>query len=848
MTTAFTGSNYGVISTLNSGSGTLTSAQSTAFLYENVQNYSAGSIFLTISGGGLGTLNIYYSTDSSGTNTILETTNSIISSQIINFFPKGKFLKIVLVNNSGTINYTIQTRYDNSYTPNPINGVLSSNNSLVSGTVNTSSSFSGIYENVLEYSLITININASCTITPATATLDCYFSTDGTTTDRIIIQPIQDCTANTTTSSTSLTFNPPHTLVPISKYFKIVLTNTTAANLTNVNLSIFYHLNTSKPLTSRLTQYLTDYFDSDTTRTVINGRTEGTLLPGGNYQNIQTTNGSLNVCVRSPNTAFGEVLNASLTPFVQFDFTCGRPLNELLIYQNDTSGSSYNFIDSKAQINASNITTSNAKKIELKSNQFTKYKAGQGCDNRFTAKFSSGYLSYCDQYAGIFTAEDSLTFGYFKDSSNTDFAIRYQSFGAQQMNRITIVGNATSTTTIAYNFGGTTVNVSAVSGDTPLILAVKTYSAIQSSSLVTYGFNSEYYYTDTSGTGVYYLDVIYNIASSSSITISVSNTAGSSITVSTLRSGLNPTTTIIPQSSWNIDTCKDMGSLQQNYLYNQSGFRLDPKKGNVFKIAFQYLGFGAITFYIEQNETEVIIPVHRIKYPNTYTNPSMRDPSLRIGIGINTYDTSGTTINTSATIETASCASFLQGVFKQPPTYRSYGYVITGNTDTGSASLSRTNPAIIFGLKGINTFTSTNSNLTKVYTINKTNIYFSTLCLSVNATVASTTANLIIMLIKNPRSIAVRPVPTTNYVPTQNYNNNLVNVVNGVTVTTTTGYILTGGDIVLEYSLYENSNLVLNISDLNIVMTENDSYYFAFYGRTSANIDISGSLSYNINM
>jgi hypothetical protein len=291
-----------------------------------------------------------------------------------------------------------------------------------------------------------------------------------------------------------------------------------------------------------------------------------------------------------------------------------------------------------------------------------------------------------------------------------------------------------------------------------------------------------------------------------------------------------------------------MGSLQQNYLYNQSGFRLVPSKGNVFKIAFQYLGFGAITFYIEQNETEAIIPVHRIKYPNINTNPSMRDPSLRIGIGIDTYDTSGTTITTSATIETASCASFLQGNFQQSPVYRSYGYTITANDITNGA-LTRKNPAILFGLKGINNFQSTNSNLTNIYTVNNTNIYFSTLCLLVNAS-ANTTTNLIIMLLKNPTSIAVRTgaSTTTNYVPIQKYNNNLVNVVNGVTVTTTTGYILTGGDIVLEYNLYENSNLILNISDLNIVMTQNDSYYFAFYGTSSANVAVSGSLSYNINM
>ncbi len=39
--------------------------------------------------------------------------------------------------------------------------------------------------------------------------------------------------------------------------------------------------------------------------------------------------------------------------------------------------------------------------------RFTKYKPGQGLDNRFTALFPNGYLSEMDQYTGTFTPEEN---------------------------------------------------------------------------------------------------------------------------------------------------------------------------------------------------------------------------------------------------------------------------------------------------------------------------------------------------------------------------------------------------------------------------------------------------------
>jgi len=301
-------------------------------------------------------------------------------------------------------------------------GVISQVNSY--SNTSFTGTFNGPYENVQNYSLITLSIYGKTSNSSiSSGTLTASFSADGTNICRTINYPVQDLTSNgiTANSINSTAFNPVHTIVPIAKYFKLSFVSTTSTGVINlINISTIYHNNANKAVTSRVTQYVTDYTDTDTSKAIITGRTEGTLLPGGNYQNITAQNGSLNVRIREPITAFGEVLTASLTPFVQFDFTSGMPLPDLITtfqnnpYTGTTGASSYNYIESKG-----NITVNGPQSlIELRSNLYTKYKPGQGCDNRFTAKFSgstgpTGYIPECDQYAGIFTAEDSLTFGYF---------------------------------------------------------------------------------------------------------------------------------------------------------------------------------------------------------------------------------------------------------------------------------------------------------------------------------------------------------------------------------------------------------------------------------------------------
>jgi hypothetical protein len=738
-------------------------------------------------------------------------------------------------------------------------GVISSGNSYT-GSLDSNLAINGSYENIQNYSLISVSLSGTSTTVPSGGTLVAYFSNDGT--DATILSTIsvavQDVNATGINSSgivttNSTAFNPSHTFVPTSKFFKLVYRNGSSA-LSALNISVIYHTTSNKTQTSNCTQLITDYTDADLNRSILTAKTEGTQLPGGNYQNINALNGSLNVRIRDPISAFGEMLTASLTPFVQFDFTSGIPLDVLSVTQNSVSNTSYTYFSSMGKISAITGTDSY---ITLKSNIYTKYKPGQGCDNRFTALFPNKYIAGCDQYAGVFTPEDSLTFGYF--DGHSEFAIRWQSFGNQQINRFTVTIGSLSTISTPFpilNFGGTNVTITTVNTDTIEIICYKIVTAINAElNLNTYGYIAEYYSDGAAVSPVYTINIIRNIASGNiSITPSNPTTNGITLTASSpnpLVSGLLPTTVVYEQSNWNLNNCKDNGTLELNYRKNSGGFILYPEYGNVFKIFFQYLGFGQITFCIEESSSESIIPVHRITYPSSAPRPTLKNPSMNIGIGIkNTTSSTGTPI-----VQTASMASFLQGNFKPSFIYRSFGFTLFQVTQTPS-SPTPTLPLplfVIFGLQVANIFSSTNNanalSPTTNYLINKNNLILSNISTSVNAA-TNTSTNIHFVLVKNPTSVLQRaPSGNINDLKYVNNNNSLINTLNGdPPKSNTTGIIISGGSQIIDIILTENTNAVTDLSNLNIILSPNDSLYVCYYGTTSAVCDISASLSYNVNM
>lgn len=101
----------------------------------------------------------------------------------------------------------------------------------------------------------------------------------------------------------------------------------------------------------------------------------------------------------------------------------------------------------------------------------------------------------------------------------------------------------------------------------------------------------------------------------------------------------------IQQANWD-DPCDATGSMPA----------LDWTKGNVFQIQFQYLGFGAIKFSIENPTTGEFQQVHMIKYANANTGVSLRNTTLPfVAVMKNDNDVG------IQSLKTASCSMFIEG-------------------------------------------------------------------------------------------------------------------------------------------------------------------------------------------
>ena len=63
-----------------------------------------------------------------------------------------------------------------------------------------------------------------------------------------------------------------------------------------------------------------------------------------------------------------------------------------------------------------------------------------------------------------------------------------------------------------------------------------------------------------------------------------------------------------------------------------SKMTIDTTKLNVFKIQFQYLGAGAIEYFVEDDATGKFVKFHTELYANKNTTPSVHNPNFHMGI------------------------------------------------------------------------------------------------------------------------------------------------------------------------------------------------------------------------
>jgi hypothetical protein len=256
----------------------------------------------------------------------------------------------------------------------------------------------------------------------------------------------------------------------------------------------------------------------------------------------------------------------------------------------------------------------------------------------------------------------------------------------------------------------------------------------------------------------------------------------------------NSVDTWVPQSSWNQDAFNGAGP---------SGINLDTTKGNIYKIQFQWLGFGRINFYIESAMTGNLVLVHQIQYANSNIVTSISNPSLQImSQVVNTSNTS------NIILKNASLAAFVEGLISSADERNNI-------SNTKSVTTTLTN---VLTIKDKTTFQGKTNQIT-VFP-DQVSFY--------NSTAGSSDALFTVYL--NP-TVSGTPSFTD------------IDANTSVVSYDTAGTTVSGGIQLFSFFLANGNQFAFNLSDYNVLLIPGDQLVFACKS-TSASLTIYASVSW----
>ena len=336
-----------------------------------------------------------------------------------------------------------------------------------------------------------------------------------------------------------------------------------------------------------------------------------------------------------PMTAFGEISAAEKTPQVQLKFPYGIVHPDIARSLTNKSGSQVTVANGQATLTCS--TSANAF-CQVVTNDPVRYGPGQGAVFMGTYAFSAGVANSSHVF-GAGDDDEGLFFGY----NGTSFGILRRSGGSLELKELTVTAAATGSGNLTITLDGTAVTVAVTAGDTIAQVTEKIVNAYADFYNAGRGWEAR---TDDNVSVQFLSFVAENAAGSFSFSGAATGVTAS---FSEPIAGAAPTNTWVAQADWNIDTMDGNGP---------SGITLDPTKGNVYKVQFQYLGYGAITYSIENPTTGKFQDVHVIRYANSATTPTMTNPTLTLSAIIKTETGySGGAL----TGKTASMSGFIEG-------------------------------------------------------------------------------------------------------------------------------------------------------------------------------------------
>lgn len=335
-------------------------------------------------------------------------------------------------------------------------------------------------------------------------------------------------------------------------------------------------------------------------------------------------NGHLEVDLKKPLFPCGSIHTEQMTVLFQADGVYGINAGQHTI---TTSGSASTNATSSL-ITLTTGTTVNSR-AEVESRKRLRYRPGQGIVARFTAKFTTG-VANSFQGAGVSNEESGVYIGY----SGTQFGITYIKGGVREIETLTITTGSSTNENITVTLAGVAFSVAVTNSASTL----KTAYEISRGTYT--GWDAE-----AVGSTVRF---VARTCGDKAGTFSITATTAVGTFAETLK-GVTPTTTFIPQSSFNGDKLDGTGAY---------GFTIDPTKLNIFQFGIQYLG---AVIYLDCETVSASgdvnwSRVHTILNPNTLTIPNFNNPSFPFKLLV---ESQGSTTN--LTVSSASYVGFIEG-------------------------------------------------------------------------------------------------------------------------------------------------------------------------------------------
>ena len=335
-----------------------------------------------------------------------------------------------------------------------------------------------------------------------------------------------------------------------------------------------------------------------------------------------------NVEIVGPISAFDEVLVATLDPLIQLQY----PYNaNARLVSSLVAGSGTITVENSLVTLSTGTTT--ASDVLFRSVRDAHYQPGQGIKNRFTALFQSSGTSETSVGWGIGNEEDGFFVGY----DGTTFGFLHRSGGALEHQTLTIsAGAGTASGNITITLDGVETTVALIQNDTIQDIVRK----ITATSFV--GWDVQAF-----GTQCIFIDHIAQTRGAD-FTFDDTGTTGAAGTFSEIITGAAPTDNWTAQTDWSNDKFNGNGG---------SKVTLAPENGNVYQIAFGWLGFNDIQLRIKAPNMGGFVLANILSYPNQFTVPSIQNPTLPV---YGFVKNGGTT--TDITISSGSQSVFTEGV------------------------------------------------------------------------------------------------------------------------------------------------------------------------------------------